>query len=473
MGDGDAIKEACGVFGIRAPGRPVSHMTYLGLYALQHRGQESAGIAVGDGSKIWVDKDMGLVSTIFDDHRLNALVGHLAVGHTRYSTTGDSAWHNAQPVYQGVGDMHFALAHNGNLVNTAELAEQANLPARATVSDTDLVTRLLAARLTAPGRADDDTAPLVQALHHVLPQLRGAFCFVLLDDERLIGVRDPNGFHPLFVGQLPDGWVLASETPALDVVGATTVREVEPGEMVIISDTGVQSVYPFPADRITPTPCVFEYVYFARPDGQFGGQGIHQVRQRMGEQLAIQSPVDADLVMPVPESGIPGAQGFARASGIPYGDGLIKNRYIGRTFIAPTQELRRNAVRIKLNPVRENVAGKRLVVVEDSIVRGTTLRETIHMLRGAGAAEIHLRITSPPYRWSCFYGMDTSDRSQLLAAERQVDQIRDYLGTDSLAYLTLDRMLTAISPHRTGFCTACITGEYPVPISSGTTKQPV
>lgn len=470
MGDSDDSKDACGVFGIRAPGQPVSHLTYLGLYALQHRGQESAGIAVSDGDKLWVDKDMGLVSSIFNEHRLAALVGDMAIGHTRYSTTGASAWDNAQPVYQRAGEGHFALAHNGNLVNTAELARQSGLDARDAASDTHVVAHLLAEQITTHSGLDDEAVPILSALRRVLPRLRGGFCFTLLDEHRIIGVRDPNGFHPLFLGRLPDdaGWVLASETPALDVVGATTVREIEPGELVVVSDTGVHTERPF-ADGISPTPCVFEYVYFARPDGNFGGQSIHQVRQRMGELLADQAPAAADLVIPVPDSGIPAAQGYARASGIPYSDGLTKNRYIGRTFIAPTQELRRAAVRIKYNPIKAAIAGARLVVVEDSIVRGTTLRDTLRMLRDAGATEIHLRISSPPYRWPCFYGMDTGNRRTLLAADRNVEEIREYLGADSLAYLGLDRMLTAIDPARPGACTACLTGDYPVAIPDTTT----
>ncbi|MBE1488503.1 amidophosphoribosyltransferase [Plantactinospora soyae] len=471
MGDGgDVIKEACGVFGVRAPEQPVSHITYLGLYALQHRGQESAGMAVSEGTKIWVNKDMGLVSTVFDHHRLEALRGHLAIGHTRYSTTGASAWQNAQPSYRTAQEVQFALAHNGNLVNTPELAQELGLAPGTVGSDSDLVAEHLIAELAAPD-ALGDADPLERALARVLPRLRGAFSFVIMDEDRLIGVRDPNGFRPLFLGQLPQGWVLASETPALDVVGAKVVREVEPGEMVVIDASGVRSVRPFPSATINPTLCSFEFVYFARPDGVLRGQGVHGARKRMGMQLAVQAPVDADLVVPVPESGIPGAQGFAQQSGIPYGDGWIKNRYIGRTFIAPTQELRDNAVRIKLNPIIENVAGQRLVVVEDSIIRATTLRGTMRMLREAGATAIHLRICSPPYRWPCFYGMDTGDRSTLIAANLDVDAIRDYLGVDSLVYLELDRMLGAISDEPNDFCTACMTGDYPVPVSVNTTKD--
>jgi amidophosphoribosyltransferase len=466
----DEIREACGVFGIWSPAQaaqPVSHMTYLGLFALQHRGQESAGIAVSDGSKIWVYRGMGLVSSIFDDHSLAALQGHIAVGHTRYSTTGSSTWANAQPVYRDTESYQFVLAHNGNLVNTGELAAGEELDLGEVDSDSDVVAGLLANELLRQLPAEDEAGRFEAALARILPRLSGAYSFVLMTETSLIGIRDPNGFRPLFLGKLGGeggGWVLASETPALDVVGAELVREVEPGEMVVITADGVHSVRPFPAEEITPTLCVFEYVYFARPDGDLRGVNVHGARQRMGEALARQAPVAADLVIPVPESGIPGAQGFARQSGIPYADGFIKNRYIGRSFIAPTQELRQNAVRIKLNPIRANVEGKRLIVVEDSIVRATTLRETMRMLRKVGAAEIHLRVLSPPYRWPCFFGMNTTDRSQLIAATMEVDEIRDYLGADSLAYLDLTAMLTAITPRPAGFCTACLTGEYPVPV---------
>ncbi|WP_405818759.1 amidophosphoribosyltransferase [Streptomyces sp. NBC_01390] len=465
--DDDKPKEACGVFGLWAPGSPVSHTIYLGLFALQHRGQESAGIAVSDGLKIWVDKGMGLVPTIFDDHRLQALQGRAGIGHTRYATTGSSSWANAQPVYGNAAELHFALAHNGNLVNTEDLARELGLGADEFGSDSDVAAALLVRELEGDRTADDHA--LVSAFARVLPRLKGAFSLVLLADDCLVGVRDPRGFRPLFLGKLEGdgGWVLASETPALDVVGAEVVREVEPGEMVVIDADGVRSLRPSWPETPEPRLCSFEYVYFARPDGYLRGQNVHRVRQRMGEELARQAPADADIVVPIPESSIPGAQGYAHESGIPYVDGFIKNRYIGRTFIAPTQELRRNAVRIKLNPIRDNVAGKRVVVIEDSIVRATTLRETMRMLRQADVAEIHLRVLSPPYRWPCFYGMATTDRSQLIAAELEVDQIREYLGADSLAYLESDAMLRAIDPQDpSGLCTACLTGDYPTPVPS-------
>ena len=456
--DDDKPREACGVFGVYAPGQPVAHLTYLGLYALQHRGQESAGMAVSDGQMVMVDKDMGLVSNVFNDRRLAALPGHIAIGHTRYSTTGSSTWRNAQPVYRSVGDEHLALGHNGNLTNTSALADEAGMLPGMVASDSDLVAELLAHELQHEGTT------LESALLAVLPRLQGAFSLVLLDDDQLVGVRDPNGFRPLCLGKLERGWVLASESPALDVIGAHFVRELDPGEMVLIDGEGCRSLRPFDDDRIDPRLCIFEFVYFSRPDTGLYGRSVHAARQRMGELLAKQAPVEADMVMPVPESGTPAAQGFARASGIPYGDGFVKNRYIGRTFISPSQELRANAVRMKLNPLRENVAGKRLVVIDDSIVRGTTQKAVVKMLREAGAAEVHLRIMSPPYRWPCFYGMDTGDRSELLAASLTVEEIRDYFGADSLAYLNLESLHESTAAVGAGFCDACLTGDYPVEV---------
>jgi amidophosphoribosyltransferase len=454
--DADTPKEACGVFGVYAPGEPVAHLTYLGLYALQHRGQESAGMAVSDGETIFIDKDMGLVSNVFNDRRLAALTGDLAIGHTRYSTTGSSTWRNAQPVYRSIGDVQFALAHNGNLVNTSALAEEAGMLPGTVASDSDLVAELLS--------HDLEGKDLPQVLLEHLPRFKGAFSFVLMDEHQLVGVRDPNGFRPLCLGKLDVGWVLASESPALDTIGAHFVREIEPGEMVVIDADGCRSMRPYEPEEIEPKLCVFEFVYFARPDSRLYGQSVHKARQRMGEQLAEQAPVQADLVVPVPESGVPAAQGFARASGIPYGDGFVKNRYIGRTFIAPSQALRAKAVQMKLNPLPENVAGQRLVVVDDSIVRGTTSREMVRMLREAGAAEVHLRIMSPPYKWPCFFGMDTGDRGELLAANLEIGEIRDFLGVDSLAYLTLDRLFESTGALNAGFCAACLTGDYPVDV---------
>jgi|RhiMethySRZTD1v2_1073278.scaffolds.fasta_scaffold41912_6 amidophosphoribosyltransferase len=487
-GDGDDHpKEACGVVAVHAPGQSVAHLTYLALFALQHRGQEAAGMAVSDGELLTVVKDQGLVASVFDDRTLAGLEGHLAIGHCRYSTTGSSTWRNAQPVYRSVREHMFALGHNGNLVNTEALAKEAGMFEGTVTSDSDLVAEListeLAALVDAPadapgtvtearghveggtGAADPAYAGRLEtAVATVVPRLEGAFSLVIMDESQAIGVRDPNGFRPLCLGKLDAGWVLASETPALDIIGADFVRELDPGEMVIIDDAGVRSLRPFVAEAVDPRLCLFEFVYFARPDSRLYNQSVHQARIRMGEQLAAQAPVEADMVMGVPESGVPAAEGFARASGTPFGQGLVKNRYIGRSFIAPNQEMRARAVRMKLNPLRENIRGKRLVVVDDSIVRGTTQRQLVRMLREAGAREVHLRITSPPVMWSCFYGIDTGDRGELIAHNLEIDHIREYLNGDSLAYLALDRLVAATGAPGAGFCDACFTGHYPVEV---------
>ena len=489
--DDDHPEEACGVFGVYAPGMAAAYLTFDGLFALQHRGQESAGMAVSDGRQLWIDKDMGLVSNVFNDYKLATLQGWLAIGHTRYSTTGSSTWRNAQPVYRDTGDGGFALGHNGNLTNTEALATEAGMLPGVVASDSDLVAELLGRVMaippavasaepvplelpasTRPGEPADEHN-LERALLEVLPLLQGAFSFVLCDVDHLIGVRDPNGFRPLCLGRLEEGgWVLASETPALDVVGAHFVRELDPGEMVVIDAAGCRSIRPFGPDRVEPKLCVFEFIYFARPDSRLYGKEVQGARQRMGELLAEQAPLPADaahpvrpaMVMGVPDSGVPAAEGFARRSGIPYGQGLVKNRYIGRTFIAPDQHKRDLGVRRKLNPLRDTISGKRLVVVDDSIVRGTTSKQIVRLLREAGAAEVHLRIISPPYRWPCFYGMDTGTRGELLAANLSVGEIQDFLGVDSLAYLQLDHLLEAIDAPGAGFCTACLTGDYPVEV---------
>ena len=495
--DADHPREACGVVGVYARGPvEVARLTYLGLFALQHRGQEAAGMAVSDGDTLTVVKDQGLVASVFDDRTLAGLTGHLAIGHCRYSTTGSSTWRNAQPAYRSVGEQMFALGHNGNLVNTEKLAADAGMLEGTVTSDSDLVAELIAAELSIDLAAEelaDLGAPVVRAedgprgrleraVASVVTRLEGAYSFVIMDEARVIGVRDPNGFRPLCLGRLdaadvPDvasgddaagddrgGWVLASETPALDIVGATFVRELEPGEMVVIDDAGVRSLHPHGGDAAQPRRCLVEFVYFARPHSRLYGQSVHHARIRMGEQLAEQAPVDADMVMGVPESGVPAAEGFSRRSGIPLGQGLVKNRYIGRSFIAPSQEMRAQAVRMKLNPLRENIDGKRLVVVDDSVVRGTTQKQLVRMLREAGAREVHLRITSPPVAWSCFYGIDTGDREELIAAQLDVGEIRSYLNLDTLAYLTLERLVEATGAAGAGFCDACFTGDYPVPV---------
>ena len=463
----ERLGHACGVFGVYAPGAPVAHLAYLGLYALQHRGQESSGIAVSDGETITVVKDMGLVTQVFDERQLAPLVGHVAIGHNRYSTTGSSTWRNAQPVYRSVGDAGFALGHNGNLTNTVELAEQLGmLPGfgaprndQDSTTDSALIAELVAQEYSSSLRSDG--RDLEVALQVVLPRLVGGFSLVLMDEAHLIAVRDPHGFWPLVLGRVDTGWVVASETAALDIVGAHFVREVEPGEMIVIDASGLRE-YRFAEPE--PNLCLFEFVYFARPDTNLYGRNVHVARQRMGEELARQAPVEGDLVMPVPESGIPAAQGYARVSGVPYGDGLVKNRYVGRTFIQPSQGLRTSSVRLKLNPLPENIRGKRLIVVDDSIVRGTTTRQVVAMLREAGATEVHFRVSSPPYKWPCFYGMDTGSRSELLAADLSVGDIADYLKVDSLAYLDLDRLTRATGVRPESFCTGCLTGNYPVAI---------
>jgi amidophosphoribosyltransferase len=478
--DADHPREACGVVGVYAPGQLVAHLAYLGLFALQHRGQEAAGMAVSDGDTLTVVKDQGLVASVFDDRTLAGLHGHLAIGHCRYSTTGSSTWRNAQPAYRSVGERMFALGHNGNLVNTQSLAAAAGMLEGTVTSDSDLIAELILAELAAD-LADEELAELgapaalaeadagaglERAVAAVVPRLEGAFSLVIMDQSRVIGVRDPHGFRPLCLGRLDAGWVLASETPALDIAGARFVRELEPGEMVVIDADGVRSLHPHDpgAAAVDPRLCLFEFVYFARPDSRLYGRSVHQARIRMGEQLAEQAPVDADMVMGVPESGVPAAEGFARRSGIPFGQGLVKNRYIGRSFIAPSQEMRAQAVRMKLNPLRENIADKRLVVVDDSIVRGTTQKQLVGMLREAGAREVHLRITSPPVKWSCFYGIDTGDRAELIAHNLEIDQIREYFNLDTLAYLSLDRLADATGAAVAGFCNACFTGDYPVPV---------
>ncbi len=461
-------KDACGVFGVYAPGEPVAHLSYLGLYALQHRGQESAGIAVSDGETITVVKDMGLVTQVFDERKIAPLEGHLGIGHVRYSTTGSSTWRNAQPVYRSVGDAGFCLGHNGNLTNTEELADDLGMLPGVLTSDSELVGELLAREYDDDKDTRSDGRDLERALTKVLPTLQGAFSFVLMDEAHLFGVRDRHGFRPLVLGKLDGGWVISSETAALDLVGAHYVRDVEPGEMVAIDASGVRSIR-FAEPK--PKLCVFEFVYIARPDSQLYGHSVHGARQRMGEELARQAPAAADMVMPVPESGVPAAQGFARASGIPYGDGFVKNRYVGRTFIEPNQKRRGTNVRLKLNPLRDTIGGKRLVVVDDSIVRGTTTRQIIALLREAGATEVHFRVSSPPYRWPCFYGLDTGKRSDLLAADMSVGEVADFLGVDSLAYLDLERLVAATGSPESAFCSACFTGDYPVPVPDEDTKH--
>ena len=468
------LKEACGVFGVWAPGEPISHLTFDGIFALQHRGQESAGMAISDENSITVLKDTGLVASVFDERSLQGLTGTHAIGHTRYSTAGSAGWESAQPVYRSVGEAGFALAHNGNLTNTEALVERAGMLPGMVLTDSDVLAELIAGTW----KASEENG-LHQALCETLPFVEGAFSLTLIDRGHIYAVRDPHGFRPLCLGVLgdpehPRGWAVASETPALDIIGATFVREIEPGEIVTINADGVRSEHYVPSGVAEEKLCIFEYVYFARPDSYLHGREVHGARRRMGQLLAQQSPVEADLVMGVPDSGVPAAEGFALASGIPFGHGLVKNRYIARTFIAPDQEARERAVKRKLNPLRENILGKRIVVVDDSIVRGTTTRALVKMLREAGAAEVHLRISSPPFQWPCFYGIDTPHRGELLAATKSIDEIIAFIGCDSLAFISIENLRNAIG-EAGGFCDACLTGEYPtsVPVESPTSKQAV
>lgn len=455
----DRPGEACGVFGVSGDDIEAARLTYFGLFALQHRGQESAGISVSDGENITVYKDLGLVAQVFSETVLAGLPGTLAIGHTRYSTTGTNSWENSQPVFRHFGWNAIALAHNGNLTNTAELA-QAMGPLAAT-TDSELMAEAIAHEMSEEGTS------LPDALSLALPSFEGAFTLTAMDTTTLVGVRDPHGFRPLCLGRLDDSWVIASETAALDILGAEYVRQVSPGEMVVINNGRLTSRFPF--DPVESRLCIFEFVYFARPDSILLGQTIHKTRQRMGRKLAVQAPIDADITVPVPESGIPAAQGFSEVSGISYVDGLVKNRYVGRTFIQPAQAMRERGVRMKLNAMRGVIEGKRVVLVDDSIVRGSTTKQLVTMVREAGAKEVHLRISSPPYRWPCFYGMDTGDRSTLLAAGKSVGEIADELGADSLVYLDLDHLIEATGGDADTFCTACLSGNYPtdVPVTDG------
>ncbi len=445
----------CGVVGVLARGGDAASLASLALFALQHRGQESAGVAVSDGDQILVYKDLGLVAQVLDERRIPRFRGELAIAHCRYSTTGSTRWENAQPTFRHGPRRAVAVGHNGNLVNTRRLLEL--LPADAGMvgtSDTELLTALLAAE---PGE------DLVTALRNLLPQVSGAYALVIMDEGQIVGVRDPHGFRPLVLGRLPGegGWVLASETAALDILAAEYIRDVEPGELVVIDRDGVRSER-FAEGQLNL--CVFELIYFARPDSYMLGRNLYQVRRRMGEALAIEAPAEADLVVPVPDTGAPAAAGFAEASGIPYGEGMVKNRYVGRTFIQPSPALRQRGVTVKLNPLREVVRGRKLVVVDDSIVRGTTTREIVAMLRRAGAAEIHLRISAPPIFHPCFYGIDTQIERELLAARLSLEEIRQFVDADSLSYLSIGGVLGALDLPRDRFCFACFDGAYPVPV---------
>jgi amidophosphoribosyltransferase len=458
LGDDKGPQDACGVFGVWAPGEEVAKLSFYGLYALQHRGTESAGIATSDGERILIFKDMGLVSQVFTEGDLATLKGNLAIGHCRYSTTGSSTWVNAQPTLRPTKYGTLALAHNGNLTNTGDLAELVQkLEGSATsmsgiTTDTEIMTALIALQ--------DEKNVEASALA-VLPQLEGAFSLVFMDEQTLYAARDRHGVRPLVLGKLETGWVVASESAALDIVGAAFVREIEPGEFIAIDVNGVRSQRWAEAQ---PKGCLFEYVYLARPDTTIAGSGIHKTRVAIGAQLAKEAPAEADLVIPVPESGTPAAIGYAKESGIPFGLGLVKNSYVGRTFIQPSQTIRQLGIRLKLNPLREIIEGKRIVVVDDSIVRGNTQRAIVRMLREAGAREIHVRISSPPVKWPCYYGIDFATRAELIANGLEVEEIRRSIGADSLGYVSLDGLISATQVASDRLCSACFTGEYPIRI---------
>ena len=458
LGEDKGPQDACGVFGVWAPGEEVAKLSFYGLYALQHRGTESAGIATSDGERILILKDMGLVSQVFTEGDLATLKGNLAIGHCRYSTTGSSTWVNAQPTLRPTKYGTLALAHNGNLTNTGDLAElvqklESSVTSKSgATTDTEIMTALIALQ--------DEKNVEASALA-VLPQLEGAFSLVFMDEHTLYAARDRHGVRPLVLGKLETGWVVASESAALDIVGAAFVREIEPGEFIAIDNDGVRSQRWAEAQ---PKGCLFEYVYLARPDTTIAGSGIHKTRVAIGAQLAREAPAEADLVIPVPESGTPAAIGYAKESGIPFGLGLVKNSYVGRTFIQPSQTIRQLGIRLKLNPLREIIEGKRIVVVDDSIVRGNTQRAIVRMLREAGAREIHVRISSPPVKWPCYYGIDFATKAELIANGLEVEEIRRSIGADSLGYVSIDGLISATQVPSERLCSACFTGEYPMRI---------
>ena len=446
------FKDECGVFGIY--GHPESaNLTYLGLYALQHRGQESAGIAAADGERVRISRAMGQVAEAFDEATLEKLPGHLAMGHTRYSTAGESTLENAQPFLIDCAHGQIAVGHNGNLVNARELRDELVQSGSIfqTSSDTEVILHLYA-RSRAPS--------VEEALVESIAQIRGAYSLVLLTKNRLIAARDPHGFRPLALGRLGEAWIVCSETCAMDLIGAIYVRDVEPGEVLIITDAGLRSIKPFPPQPLAH--CIFEHVYFSRPDSYVFGRSVNEVRTDLGRILAREAPVDADVVVPIPDSGVCAAIGFAEEAGIPMKMGLIRNHYIGRTFIQPQQSIRHFSVKVKLNPVRSILEDRRVILLDDSIVRGTTSRKIVKMVKAAGARAVHLRISCPPTISPCFYGVDTPSRAELIAATHSIDEIRKYVEADSLAYLSLDGLRAAVGPQQGSYCTSCYTGIYPV-----------
>ena len=449
-----AFKEECGVFGIYGHSES-ANLTYLGLYALQHRGQEAVGIATSDGVRLQMHKALGYVADNFDENTINRLAGMSAIGHVRYSTAGDSGIKNAQPILIDCAHGEIAICHNGNLVNAQELREQLVREGSIfqTTSDTEVLLHLYA-RSKAPTPED--------ALIESISQAQGAFSLVLLTKDRLIAVRDPHGFRPLTLGRLNGAYIVSSETCALDLIDAEWIRDIEPGEVFIVGPDGEKSIRPFPPAR--RAHCIFEHVYFARPDSYVFGQSVNEVRTQLGRLLAREQPVPADVVVPVPDSGVCAATGFAEASGIPMQMGLIRNHYVGRTFIEPHQSIRHFGVRVKLNPVKSILQGRRVILVDDSIVRGTTSRKIVRMVRNAGASEVHMRISCPPTVSPCFYGVDTPKKSELIGATHSLEEIREFIGADSLGYLSLDGLLSAVGPARPSYCTSCYTGQYPVAV---------
>jgi len=447
----------CGVFGIRSDERDVSRLAYFGLFALQHRGQESAGIAVAENGRLTAVRELGLVTQVFDEQTLRGLRGEIAIGHTRYSTTGSTHWANAQPLVHHGRARTVALGHNGNLTNAEELREELaeNGATIRSTSDTEVIAALIG----------NDDAPLAEAVTTAIEKLRGAFTVTAISEGKLVAFRDPHGFRPLCLGRLGDDPVVASESCALDLVGAQFEREIEPGELVVIDDEGVHTTQAVPQEGLGKF-CIFEFFYLARPDSTIDGVEIHGARVRMGEQLAREAPAQADLVMPIPDSGTPAAIGFSRESGIPFSEGLIKNRYVGRTFIEPEQGMREQGIRVKYNPLDE-VAGKRVVAIDDSIVRGNTTRQIVSMLFDAGATEVHIRVAAPPIVSPCFYGIDFGDAAQLIASERSVEDVREQIGATSLAYLSLDGLQESTQRPADAFCRACLTGKYPTRIPAG------
>lgn len=460
----DKPEEACGVFGVYAPGENVAKLTYFGLYALQHRGQESAGIAAFDGDQVHLHKDMGLVSQVFNESILSEMPGNIAVGHTRYSTTGSSRVVNAQPALAETHMGKLALAHNGNLVNTSHLREELlrNNHNLLTTTDSEMIALAISEEVNL-GKS------WLEGAISAFKRCQGAFSLAIATPDGLIGTRDPNGIRPLVIGTLPlkspgapTRYVLASETCGLDIIGADYLRDVEPGELVWITEEGLASFHW--AQQPQPKLCIFEMIYFARPDSVMHEESLYSYRMRIGRRLAAESPVEADLVIAVPDSGVPAAIGFSQASGIPYAEGLIKNRYVGRTFIQPTQTMRESGIKMKLNPLKDVLAGKRVIIVDDSIVRGTTSRKIVKALRDAGATEVHMRISSPPVTHPCFYGIDTDSQDQLIAATKSVADISEQIGVDSLSYLSWQGMLEETQQEPNNFCSACFTGDYPVPV---------